>query len=174
MYSIELKIPKARVAVLIGRKGSMKKFLESKLGVRLRVSREGDVLIIGESLNNLIAQRVVKAIGRGFNPSIALNLMRDDYNFEVIDMRNFTGKSKSALFRIRSRIIGTKGKAWKNMESLCHVDIAVHGHTVAVIGEIADADLARLAIEKLMGGSSHGNVYEYIDKQRKRIDQELY
>ena len=43
----ELKIPKARVAVLIGEKGSTKRLLEKKLKIKLNISTEGDVMLEG-------------------------------------------------------------------------------------------------------------------------------
>jgi len=174
MYSIELKIPKIRVAVLIGKKGATKKLLESKLKVKLKVSKEGDVRISGESLDNMVAQKVVKAIGRGFNPKLTLNLIKDEYCLEIIDIRDFAGKSKSSLHRVKARLIGSEGRAWKNLEKLCNVDISVHGHTVAIIGLVHDMDLARIAVEKLINGSTHGKVYEFIDRHKERIDAELY
>lgn len=174
MYSLEIKIPKVRVAVLIGKKGSTKRLLESKLKVKLKVSKDGDVVISGESFDNMVAQRIIRAIGRGFNPNIPLALVKDTQSLEIIDIRDFVGKSKSDLFRIKSRLIGKQGRAWKNLEKLCKVDISVHGHTVSIIGDIINVDLARLALEKLINGAPHGKVYEFIERHKKRLRQELY
>ena len=44
--------------------------------------------------------------------------MADDTFLEVIDLREYVGKSKSALNRIRGRIIGLNGKSRKIIEEL--------------------------------------------------------
>ena len=73
-YLSELNIPKARIAVLIGEKGEIKNKIQKKLEVKLVIdSKEGDIDIIGEdSVNILIAEKIVRAISRGFNPKHAL------------------------------------------------------------------------------------------------------
>ena len=43
MYEEELKIPKDRVAVLIGKKGETKRAIQSRTKTKIRVSKEGDV-----------------------------------------------------------------------------------------------------------------------------------
>ena len=73
----DIKIPKVRVAVLIGKKGVTKRLLQKKLSVKLIISPEGDVEVIGEPFEMMVAIKVVRAIGRGFNPKIALLLMND-------------------------------------------------------------------------------------------------
>ena len=48
-FSYELKIPKDRVAVLIGKKGEIKKKLEKETKTNIEVdSKEGDVFLSGE------------------------------------------------------------------------------------------------------------------------------
>lgn len=68
-----MKIPRDRVAVLIGRDGATKEAIERAGDVRIHVdSREGEVTIEGGSdpLKAVISESVVQAIGRGgFNPA---------------------------------------------------------------------------------------------------------
>src|SRR3989338_6215396 len=68
-YSYELKIPKERVAVLIGKNGEIKKQLEAETNTKLKVdSQEGDVFVYGEDAITLFSVReIIRAIGRGFN-----------------------------------------------------------------------------------------------------------
>ena len=107
----EIKIPKARIAVLIGEKGTTKRLIEKVSGTKLRIdSEEGDVIISSEeSLNAFTTQDVVKAIGRGFNPEIALKIIRENKVLEIVDMDSFA-KTKNHLMRIKARIIGREGK----------------------------------------------------------------
>ena len=48
MFAQDVKIPKERVAVLIGTKGVTKKHLQQATKTTLKVSKEGDVTISGE------------------------------------------------------------------------------------------------------------------------------
>ena len=45
------------------------------------------------------ARYIVKAIGRGFNPEIALKLMDDEMILEIINLPDYVGKSKKAILR---------------------------------------------------------------------------
>ena len=73
-FVYELKIPKERVAVLIGKEGSVKEDIESSTKTKIKVdSKEGDVFISGEDgLGMYNAKEVIIAVGRGFNPETAL------------------------------------------------------------------------------------------------------
>ena len=102
-YSYELKVPKNRVAVIIGREGSIKKEIEESTGTKLNIdSKEGDIFVSGEdALGLYTAREIIKAIGRGFNPDIAKLLLKPDYIFEVVDLSEFAGKSKETLIRLK-------------------------------------------------------------------------
>ena len=87
-YSYELKIPKDRVAVLIGKSGNIKKEVEDATKSKIDIdSKEGDVIVSGmDSVGIFSAREVIKAIARGFNPETALLLLfcqgvatRDDH-----------------------------------------------------------------------------------------------
>ena len=169
MYTYDIKIPKERIAVLIGKKGNIRKRLSNKLNIKLSIdSNEGLVILDGEdSFNLLIAENVIKAIARGFNPDLAELLLDEEYGLEIIELTEFSGKSKNKLIRLRSRCIGTNGKARMMLESLTNTHISVYGKTTTIIGPVYDVLLAKHAVEKLLRGSPHGNVYKYIDSQKK-------
>jgi ribosomal RNA assembly protein len=167
MYSSELKIPRIRVGVLIGKKGSIKKLIEQKTKTKIKISKEGEVIISGEeSLNIFITTTIIKAIGRGFNPDIALMLLNEDYCLEIIEIKDFCHDSRKHFFRAKARIIGTEGKARKVIEQLTKTEISIYGKTVSIIGEVSNVLLAKQAIEKLLQGSKHGNVYKFLEMQK--------
>jgi len=105
-----VKIPQERVAVLVGTDGKVKQQIE-KHGVKLDIdSKIGDVIIQSEdSLAELDAECVVKAIGRGFSPEHAFRLFSDSQYFELLDMRNFAGKKAKDVHRLAGRVIGKNG-----------------------------------------------------------------
>jgi ribosomal RNA assembly protein len=167
MYSSELKIPRVRVGVLIGKKGSIKKLIEQKTKTKLEINEEGDVIISSnDSLDIFITTTIIKAIGRGFNPDIALMLLNENYCLEIIEIKDFCGKSKKHFIRAKARIIGTEGKAKRIIEQLTKTEISIYGKTISIIGEFSTALLAKQAIEKLLQGSKHGNVYKFLEMQK--------
>lgn len=176
MDTQEVKIPHERVAVLIGKNGEVKKRLENKMNVKIDVdSEEGDVFIHGEdSVAVFEVVNVVKAVGRGFNPEIAELLLNEKYNFELVTISDFAGKSKKTAMRLKGRVIGQEGKARKMVESMTHTWVSVYGKTIGIIGEIEDVAISRQAIEMLLEGAPHGNVYKWLeDKKRELIRREF-
>lgn len=168
----EIKIPKARVAVLVGKKGETKKKIEKNTKTELKISKEGDVIIKGESIDVYVTKLIIKAIGRGFNPNIALKLLNEKNTLEVIDIKEYIGGSEKKIKRMKGRLIGTQGRAWKMLESKTNTDVSIFGKTIAIIGEIEDVNLARRAFEKLLGGAPHGKVYKFIEMELKRRRKE--
>jgi len=174
-YSYELKIPKSRIAVLIGKKGETKKELEDNLEISIQVdSKEGDTVITGQDPITLFNSReIITAIGRGFNPEIALQLRKQDYTLELIELKEYV-KKKNMMKRLKGRVIGQEGKARKVIEDLTETSICVYGKTIGIIGEVARVAAARRAIVSLLNGSVHSSVYKWLEKQRKVIkEQEL-
>ena len=168
-YSYELKVPKNRVAVIIGKEGTVKRDLEESTKTKLTIdSKEGDVFVSGEdALGLYTAREIIKAIGRGFNPEIAKLLLKQDYVFEVVDLREFVGKSKEAMLRLKGRVIGREGKSRKLIEELTETNISVFGKTIGIIGSPDTAANARQAVESLLRGSTHANVYKWLEKRRR-------
>ncbi|MBI2208883.1 RNA-processing protein [Candidatus Woesearchaeota archaeon] len=170
-YSYELKIPRERVAVLIGREGEVKKNIEADTNTSIKVdSREGDVFVYGkDALGLYTCREVIRSIGRGFNPEIAKLLLKQDYVFEVISLNDYTGKSKNTLLRLKGRVIGTEGKSRKLIEELSEAYVSVYGKTIAIIGLPESASMAKTAVESLLRGSTHANVYKWLEKRRREL-----
>lgn len=167
-FSYELKIPRDRVGAVVGKEGATKKQLEAQTKSKIQISADGDVHILGEdSFSVYLAKEVVRAVGRGFNPIAALNLVKTDYTMEVIDLRHYTGDNKNALLRLRGRVIGTEGKSRKELEHLAEVNISVYGKTIAIIGPVDRVTEARRALELILSGSKHSTAYRYLEKKRR-------
>ncbi len=168
IYSSELRIPKERVAVLVGKKGTTKKALERKTHTKIAATREGEIMVSSEdNIQNYTVSLVIKAIGRGFNPEIATLLLDEQNTMEIVSITDMSKKTKKNLDRIRSRLIGKQGKARMMLETLTNTNISIYGKTVAIIGPIYDVLIAKHAVEKLVKGAPHGNVYRYIESQKE-------
>lgn len=168
-FSYELRIPKERVAVLIGAKGTTKRIIERETKTNIEVdSEDGEVHIAGkEALPLYLAREVVRAIGRGFNPEIALQLLKQDYSFEVIQITTYA-RNPNDLERLRGRVIGEGGKSRRTIEELTEVNICVYGKTISIIGQAEHIIDARRAVESLLSGSPHAHVYKWLEKRRKQ------
>ncbi len=173
-FNYSVKIPKERIAVLVGKDGRIKKKLEKMLNVKMNIdSNEGDVFIQGEDgIVLMICQNIVKAIGRGFNPDFAFELIEEGNYLEIMDIDDFSNKNKKSRIRLKSRVIGTEGKARKTIEELTNTHVSVYGKTIAVIGSYENAELARKAFESLLTGSRHSTVYHWLEKERKKRKME--
>ncbi|MEK6984393.1 MAG: KH domain-containing protein [Nanoarchaeota archaeon] len=172
-YSYELKVPKNRVAVIIGKEGSIKKEIEETTSTKLKIdSKEGDVFVSGEdALGLYTAREIIKAIGRGFNPDIAKLLLKQDYIFEVVDLSEYVGKSKEAMLRLKGRVIGKEGKSRRIIEELTESKISVFGKTISIIGLPESAANAKQAVEFLLRGSAHSNVYRWLERKRRGLNR---
>ncbi len=169
-FAYELKIPKERVAVLIGKKGELKKQLEKSTKTRIKVdSGEGDVTISGKDPLLLYSCReIVRAIGRGFNPEIAMQLLKQDYGMEFINLKEYA-KTPKELERLRGRVIGEGGKSRRTIEDLTFTNISVYGKTIGIIGRLDHIANARKAVEALLSGRKHGTVYKFLERRRKEM-----
>lgn len=169
-FLYELKIPEERVAVLIGTDGKTKKEVEEETQSKLDITKEGDVAITGDDgLKLFTAREIVRAVARGFNPKIALLLVKPDYNLEIIDMKDIAGKSKNTMQRLKGRVIGKGGKSREEVERLSETYISVYGKTIGIIGETVHVAIAHQAISMLLGGSMHKTVYQFLEKKRKEM-----
>src|SRR3989344_3816130 len=130
-----IKIPSERVSALMGRSGETKDYLEQRMKVTITVDSDGAVVISGEPIDEFIGKDVVRAIGRGFEPAIALKLLSDDYGLRVIDLRDYVTK-REGLVRIKGRVIGEKGRTKEIINEEVGAFVAVWGHTVAVISQL--------------------------------------
>lgn len=166
------RIPEDRVGVLIGTGGRTKRTVAERTGTSIEVDAdEGEIRVSGPDTNPmgvLKARDVVLAIGRGFSPERALRLLADDIYLGILDIKTATGhREKSALRRIRSRVIGTHGKARSRIEELSGCSMSVYGSTVALIGKEDELERATRAVELLLHGSEHSTVFHLLARLRR-------
>ena len=174
-----VKIPGDRIGALVGPDGSVKSAIERKLSVDLQVDSEtGTVQItlpstVEDPTVLFRAKEVVTAIGRGFAPNHAFRLLGDDETvFEVIDLRESVGRSRSDLKRLKGRVIGKEGKTRRIIEELSEANISVYGHTISIIGYPNQVAIAREAVSMLIKGSLHGTVYRFLHKKRRELKKQ--
>jgi ribosomal RNA assembly protein len=172
---VEIKIPEERIGVLVGPNGSVKSLIEERTRTKLEIDSDSGTVTIVSSEDPLLAMRamdLVKAIGRGFSPERALPLMDDDMLIlEVLDLSKMVG-TQNDMARIKGRIIGKDGRTREIMERLSGTKISVYGKTVAILGYPEQIRIARTAMEMLVDGAPHGNVYGFLEKKHRELAQE--
>ena len=173
-----VRIPKERIAILIGEEGKVKQYIEDKLQVKIDIDSEGSVtIVLSEKATDpsllLKAKDVVTAIGRGFAPEVAFRLIRNEEEiFDMIDLRLIFGRSESDIKRVKGRIIGADGKTRRLIEELSEADVVVYGHTVGLIGSFEQVDTAHNAVQMIIEGCQHHTVYNYLQKKRSELKKE--
>ena len=166
-----IKIPSERVSALLGASGETKDYLERRMKVSLAADSDGAVEINGDPLDEFIGKDIVKAIGRGFEPAVALRLLSDSYGFKLIDLRDYASH-EGARHRIMGRVIGEHGRTKEIIKEEVGADVVCYGHTVGVICAVDTLDYAMEAVFRIIEGSNHASVYAYLEKCRRKIKEE--
>jgi ribosomal RNA assembly protein len=172
---MDIKIPEERIGVLVGPGGSIKHLIEEKTKTTLEIDSETGTVSIASAEDPLQGLRVmdlVKAIGRGFSPERAMAILDDEMlMLDVLDISKMAS-TKSDMERIKGRIIGKDGRSREIMERLSGTKVSVYGKTVSVLGYPEQVRVARTAIEMLLDGAPHGNVYSFLEKKHQELAKE--
>ena len=167
-YEDYVSMPRERVGVLLSDSEAVKRKIEQSLGVKLKVNNEGDVTIQRTdktpAANVLKATDIIRAIGAGFAPDKAMQLLAEDTYLRVIDMTEYVGREHKDLKRQKARVIGTKGRAREMLEELTETNISVADKEVAIIGSVEGIDRAGTGVEMILRGTPHGDVYKQLRK----------
>ena len=163
-----VRVPASRIGAVIGTNGKTKKKLESLSGCSLNIDSEEGLIELEKTneddpLKGLQVMDSVKAIGRGFSAKDAYKLLEEEHYLEIIDIRDYVGKSKKRLGVVRGRLIGRKGKTRTIVEDMTGCKIAIKGHTVSIISDLERLSASKVAISMLLGGSEHGAIYQYLE-----------
>jgi len=175
---VNASIPKDRIGVLVGPKGTVKSRVEDSMGVDLTIDSETGLVDIRlrkdtqDPSNALRAKDIVVAIGRGFSPERALSLVNEDNTLDVLDLHDIFGKNEAEIRRVDGRIIGREGKTRRIIEEMTGTLVSVSGHTVSIIGSYESVSTAKDAIEKLLKGRQHGTVYKFLRRKKSEAKKE--
>jgi len=169
-----VKIPKERVGVVIGPKGEIKKLIEEKTACQLEIDSESgkiDITCEEDPLKEFRVLETIKAIGRGFSPEKALELLDDEMlMLDIVDLSDVATTPKE-LQRIKGRIIGRNGRTRELAETLINVKISIYGKTVSILGHPEQNIIIRTAIRMLLDGATHGAVYKFLEKKHQELLQ---
>jgi len=138
-----------------------KPFLEKKLNVKISIKGKL-VTFSGDPLDEYEASNVLDAISIGFPAQTAVTLIDEDFLYEKINIKEYSGNRR--LDVVRGRLIGTHGKTKKTIEQISGCNIVIKDHTVGIIGPAEKMDFAITAIANIIKGSKQTNVYKYLER----------
>ena len=163
----EVRVPEDRVGVVIGEGGETKKRIEEDTDTELEIE-DNNVEIEGDPLEEMTSHKMVKAIGRGFNPEKAFKLAEEGIDFHHLDIGKFADTSNSQE-RLKGRVIGRDGEAREHIEKMTQTEISVYGKTVGFIGYVQNIEIAQEAVKMLLNGREHSTVYDYLERNHSSI-----
>ncbi|WP_254766438.1 KH domain-containing protein [Salinilacihabitans rarus] len=170
-----VKIPQDRIGVLIGEGGETMRRIESEAEVRLDIDSEnGSVAVetVGDPVRGLKGPDIVRAIGRGFAPDDAMDLLADEMMmFDVVDI-DAASRNKNDLKRKKGRLIGEGGRTRELMEELTGASVVIYGSTLGAIGTPTQVEAVRSAAEMLLDGAPHGAVYSFLEEKHNEMKRQ--
>ncbi|RLE60967.1 MAG: RNA-processing protein [Thermoprotei archaeon] len=176
---IPVPIRSDRIGVVIGKGGVNKRRIEETFGVTIEVDdKRGIVYLIpgrdSSPFRVLKAKKAIEAISLGFSVEDALSLSEDLVDFDTIDISE-SARNRNDLVRIKSRIIGTRGRFKKTLEEMTGARIVVSDKMVGVIGDYEQIRVVREAIQRILRGQSHRSVIQFLEDEtrilkRRRIE----
>ncbi len=146
--------------------------IESRIKIKISFKKE-NAIVRGSEMNEFLVEQIIRAVDFGFYIDDALLLKDGNFLLEFIDVKEHTRRKN--FKDIRSRLIGTGGKARKTIENLTGSAIVINGNIVGVIVDSDHLDAVTQGIESIIQGSKHGNVFAYLEKQnisRRKFDKE--
>ncbi|BCS91001.1 MAG: RNA-processing protein [Candidatus Micrarchaeota archaeon] len=158
-------IPKERVDDLLN--SNLIQRVEESCKCKITVKENQIVIESDDNYKEYLAKNILLAFGRGFNEKDALLLLNDDYYLSIIDIESYT-KNKKRIQQIKARIIGSKGRAKKYIESFTSTKISVYGNTVSIIGKEENIEEAEEAIKALIEGHKHETAYRRMQERYRK------
>ncbi|MCL4371958.1 hypothetical protein M1373_01425 [Candidatus Marsarchaeota archaeon] len=162
----EVYLPYER-AMLLKQKHEQLQRLEEMCRCKISFAEGNLIQIEGEGYDAYVTKEVVFAFGRGFGLRTAELLLKDDYYFSSIDIKGLQG-SKKRVLNIKSRLIGTDGRAKKYIEGVSSAHIAVYGDTICFIGSVAAISEAETAAKTIINGGSHRLAYKRMEAAHRK------
>ena len=166
MFFIKNKITMQEIYVenikeIIRAKTKLEKELEIKLS-----NKGKNVFVEGPADKEFIALEVLGAIKIGFSADRSLELKREEFMIQKLNIKNITRRSD--LIRIRARIIGTNGKTLKTLKTLTKCDFAMNNNEIGIIGHVDEIEEAIQSVTSIIQGSKQGNVYSRLERNKKK------
>lgn len=137
--------------------------IEEELNVKISVKGE-EIEIDGEPEDEYLAEQVIDAINIGFPYETAFLIKKEDYFFEILNIKDYT--TKKDLKSVRARIIGKGGKTLRVLSDLSGCFFELKDNSVGIIGNPELIRPAQDALINLIRGAKQSNVYTGLEKYK--------
>ncbi len=147
--------------------------IKSKIKVKIFFKAK-KLFIDGEELNEFVAEKIINSIDFGFDPEDALILLNPDFSLNFINIKEYTKKHN--LKPVRSRVIGTDGRAKGTIEELTGSRIIINDNLLGIIADSENLTNTIQALISLIQGAKHANVFSYLEKQniiQRKLNSDL-
>lgn len=135
--------------------------------LNIKITRRGkEVSIQGEPEDEHIAEKIIDALNFGFPFSTAMLIKKEDFTFEMINIKDYTKRKDLRI--IRARIIGTRGKTLKILNHLTNCYFELKDNYIGVIGPPEYLEGGQKAIIAIIKGAKQSRVYGLMKKSKIR------
>jgi len=142
--------------------------IEEKIKIKISITRDR-INLKGNELNEFLVEKIIRAVDFGFELEDAFLLLNENFNLEFINIKEFTRRKN--LEEIRGRVIGKNGRAKGTIEELTGGSIVIHGNQVGLIVDTEHLDSSVQAIQNLIQGAKHSNVFAYLERMNRDLRQ---
>ncbi len=140
-----------------------KKKLEKILGVRI-TNRGKEVKIEGGPEKEYIAEKVFDALDFGFPFDAAILIKTENFDFEIINIKDHT--KRPDLDRVRGRIIGKGGATLRVLNQLTGCFFELKGNQIGIVCSPENMQISQDAVISLIKGSKQSNVYKMLEGRK--------
>lgn len=141
-----------------------KRRIERELHIKLRHIGK-NVFVEGKAEDEYLALEVLKAVQLGFSVDTSLHLKEEGILLYEVNIKDVT--KRKDFERVRGRIIGTHGRTLQTLKTLTGCSFSLSYNMVGIIGDSDTIYDAIDAVRSLIQGSTQGNVYSRLEKQRR-------
>ena len=139
--------------------------LEKELNINITSNEKNrEIIIDGEAEDEYLAEKIIDVLNFGFPFSAAMLIKKEDFLFEIIDIKHYTKREN--LRTVRARIIGRGGKTLRVLHDLTKCYVEIKENHIAIIGDPEYIQNCQEAIISLIRGSKHSNVYAFLEKHQ--------
>jgi len=160
------------LARILGKNKKNIKRIEEAFNVKLSF-KENNIEISSpkkDTPEEYIASKALEALSLGFNIETVVALEDITFCLKVIDLKGYAHGSRLSV--VVGRIIGKEGKSKRVLETLSGCEIVISEHYVGIMGKAESVEIASEAIEKLIRGSEHANVFKFLEKSQKYLREQ--
>jgi ribosomal RNA assembly protein len=159
---------------ILAHEGRNIRHLEKEFKTKITIHKgktEADFIINGNSsVQEYLILEILEALAVGFDLEIAMLLKNEEVVFKKVELKKYVHGGRLEV--IKGRIVGSQGKSKRVIQSLTECDLCLCDNNVAIIGHAENVELASRAIESLIRGSKHANVFKLLEKGRVAIREE--